>query len=372
MKFTFSAASLAICLNYTGAFVIPLPSKTNIYSNTNGILSISSKQKESEWASVAVAAATNASRSTKIAVPSFRNQSTTFLHATAPSDDSSNNDEESSHPKDPASTTPELLAALWHLIAAGCKDLKKGSSFSVLYPNMEHQFSSDSTYLERLMGHLDACKDVCDDFGINTILSPIQTIKEGRKVVTGFTVKSYKDPNKIGTFASDGDFKFAHDPFFDDADWDSLEDKIRAAAEEDAEDNDNEEKELEDDEPLVDIVDKIPDSDDKIIDLSKKWVNKIMSDMGICPFTRGSEMAGLPMGQVYYTVDRSTCIEDMYAAYWEEVVRVEQANEEELSTTLLIAPEFMIDNVEMFENFSGTLTQPLEALGVEVSFNGVI
>ena len=49
------------------------------------------------------------------------------------------------------------------------------------------------------------------------------------------------------------------------------------------------------------------------------------------------------------------------------VVRVEQSSETELSTTLLIAPEFLIDNVEMFENFSSTLTQPLETLNVEVS-----
>ena len=78
-------------------------------------------------------------------------------------------------------------------------------------------------------------------------------------------------------------------------------------------------------------------------------------------------MAGLPMGKVFYTVDRSSAIEEMYARYWKEVVRVEQSSESELSTTLLIAPEFLIDNVEMFENFSTTLTQPLEALKVEVS-----
>uniref|UniRef100_A0A7S2UK38 Phosphagen kinase C-terminal domain-containing protein n=2 Tax=Attheya septentrionalis TaxID=420275 RepID=A0A7S2UK38_9STRA len=91
----------------------------------------------------------------------------------------------------------------------------------------------------------------------------------------------------------------------------------------------------------------------------------MMSDMGICPFTSGPDLAGLPMGQVFYTVDRSTKMEDMYARYWKEVVRVEQNNEKDLSTTLLVAPEFCLENVELFENFSTTLTQPLEALGVE-------
>ena len=239
---------------------------------------------------------------------------------------------------------------------------------------MEALFTSDPTYLERLMGHLDACKDVCDNFGVNTILSPIISSKN---VVTGFTVKSYKDPTKIGTFASDGNFEFAPDPYFDDSDWDILDEQIRLAAAEEAADNDDLDGsaagggasgEGEDSEPLPEIVDKIPDSDEKIIDVSKTWVNKMMSEMGICPFTKGAEMAGLPIGQVFYTVDRSKETEDMYAVYWEEVVRVERMDEKELSTTLLIAPEFLIDNVEMFDNFSGTLTQPLEALGVEVSY----
>ena len=85
----------------------------------------------------------------------------------------------------------------------------------------------------------------------------------------------------------------------------------------------------------------------------------------VCPFTAGPEMAGLPMGKVYYTVERCTGMEEMYAQYWKEVVRVELKPERELSTTLLICPEFCIDNIELFESFTNTLTQPLAALGVE-------
>ncbi len=261
---------------------------------------------------------------------------------------------------DLASTTPQLLASLWLQISRGCK-LTKGETDSVLYPNMEEQFTT--SYLESLMGHLDACKDVCDDFGVNTILTPIQEKKNGKNVVTGFTVKSYKDPQKVGTFASDGNFNFAPDPFFDDDEWDAVEAQIRATAREEEEEDDDEL----DAESLPAIENKIPDDDNILLDVTKKWVNKVMSDMGICPFTKGADMAGLPMGKVFYTVDRSSVIEEMYARYWKEVVRVEQSSESELSTTLLIAPEFLIDNVEIFENFSTTLTQPLEALKVEVS-----
>jgi len=44
---------------------------------------------------------------------------------------------------------------------------------------------------------------------------------------------------------------------------------------------------------------------------------------------------------------------------------MEQQSQDDLSTTLLIAPEFYIDNVELFETFSTTLTQPLTAMGIE-------
>ena len=217
---------------------------------------------------------------------------------------------------------------------------------TVLYPMMEKQLNSQK-YLTMFMGHLDGCKDVCDHFGITTAIVPYR--QEGK--IAGFTVKSYRNPDK------DPDaFDFAYDPFWDDGtDFERLYDGIDDELEADAIKEAN----------LPEIENKIPDDDDLIIGITKNWVEKICSDMGICPFSRGAEKAGLPMGPVYYCVDRSTSMEDMYAAYWKEVVRVEQASENDLSTTLLIAPEFYIDNVELFETFSNTLTQPLAALGVE-------
>lgn len=259
-----------------------------------------------------------------------------------------------------SSTTPEFLAALWYQISQGCK-YSKGQSNTVIYPNMIDRLN-DPSFIEPLMVHLDNCKDVCDDFGVNTILSPYSENKGGKSTVVGFTVKSFKDRNKIGTFASDGNFEFAPDPLWNDDDWDLIESEIKAAAAEDADADDDGESDLSD---LPEIVDRIPDNDDQIVTTTKTWVNKMMSDMGICPFTKGADLAGLPMGNVFYTVDRATSVEDVYFVYWKEVVRVQDANEKDLSTTLLILPEFLIDNVEIFENFSNSLTQPLESLHVE-------
>jgi len=207
-------------------------------------------------------------------------------------------------------------------------------------------------FLNLVTAHLDSCKDVCDFFGISTTLQPF--VKDGR--VQGFTVKSFRNPDN-----DPNNMEFAYDPFWDEADdWDY--EGIDAEYEKE----EAEEKGLE--VPTVeypDIVNKIPDSDEEIEQLSKDWVKKICSDMGVCPFTSGASMAGLPMGPVYYTTDRSSSFEDMYAVYWEEVVRVENQTEKDLSTTLLITPEFCMDNVELFETWSTTLTQPLTALGIE-------
>mmetsp|Transcript_93128 Transcript_93128/g.189730 ORF Transcript_93128/g.189730 Transcript_93128/m.189730 type:complete len:543 (+) Transcript_93128:142-1770(+) len=255
-------------------------------------------------------------------------------------------------PTDPAKTTPEFLAGLWRLIAQG-NDMVRGESKTVLFPEMGDKMITPR-FLNLVTAHLDSCKDVCDYFGISTTLQPF--VKGGR--VQGFTIKSFRNPDK-----DPNNMEFDYDPFWDEADdWDY--EGIDAEYEkEEAEENGEDASKPKVEYP--EIVDKIPDNDEEIEKLSKDWVAKICSDMGVCPFTSGASMAGLPMGPVYYTTDRSSSFEDMYRAYWEEVVRVEGQSEKDLSTTLLIAPEFCMDNIELFETWSTTLTQPLSALGIE-------
>jgi hypothetical protein len=169
-----------------------------------------------------------------------------------------------------------------------------------MFPGMEEQFTP--RYLNLVTAHLDSCKDFCDFFGVTTTIVPHE---EGN--VKGFTVKSYRNPEK-----DPDSFEFDYDPFWDDgSDW----------SHEGVDDVDLPE------DNLPEIVNKIPDDDEEIIETTKTWVSKMMSDMGLCPFTKGGEQAGLPIGPVYYAVDRTTSIEEMYARYWQEVVRVEQQPE---------------------------------------------
>jgi len=245
--------------------------------------------------------------------------------------------------------------------------MARGESTTINFPNMEETLTPQ--YIESLMDHLNMCKDVCDDFGTNVALDPHVVNENGRNKIAGFTVKSYRSESTTGTLPSDGEYDFDYDPDWDDEDdgWDSIAEKLRLAeAEFDAEvgdeDDDKEEDELKD---LPEVVNMVPDDDEEIVGRTKNWVRKLMSDMGVCPFTTGAEKAGLPIGPIYYTTDRCSSIEEMYMSYWKEVVRVETMPENELSTTLLIAPNFCISKVELFEEFSNTLTKPLESLDLE-------
>ena len=302
-----------------------------------------------------------------------------------PADDSEEEEEEEEEMgtrTNPARTTPQLLAGIWTLVNEANAELTRGESRTVLFPNMAEHFATNPTYVDRLINHFDVCKDVCDDFGVNTVLIPYA---QGGKVV-GFTAKSYRNLDKI---TEDGDYIFEDDPFWDDdEDWDALDAEIAAIAA--AEDDDESVAPVraqgvgEFGEPIAstkpadfateakvdatslpEIENRIPDDDGEIIAISKAWTQKMMADLGICPFTADAERSGMPMGPVYYAVDRSTTMEDVYEAYWKMVVKVEENDERDLSTTLHIFPEFCMDNIEAFENFSNTLTQPLESLGVE-------
>ena len=216
-----------------------------------------------------------------------------------------------------------------------------------MYPQMEDQLNTPR-YLNLLFAHLDSCKDVCDHFGITTSLVPYHQAKDGNNKVVGFTVQSFRNPD-----AKD-EYDFDYDPHFDDGtDFDALYQGI----------DEEEDGPIQD--PYPPIENRIPSDDGEIVATTQRWVGAVMSDMGVCPFTQCADRAGLPVGQVFYCVDRSTGFEDVYAKYWHEVTRLEQNPEKEIATTLLVLPEFCIDQLELFESFTNTLTQPLTALGIE-------
>jgi len=219
---------------------------------------------------------------------------------------------------------------------------------------------TDPTFIAKLMAHLDACKDVCDNFGVDTLLIPefgVDPTGKNNKIVNGFTVKSYRNPYTVGgTFSQDGsNMKFAPDPFWDDdEEWD-----FSGIDQEEDGLSGNKDNDL----PQIETL--VPADDETIIDLSRTWVDKMMADLALCPFTQSSGRSGIPLGPVHYHVDRVSTMEDAYQVYWSEVCRIENVEQNEISTTLHILPEFCMNSVELFEQWADTLTGTLEALSVE-------
>jgi len=212
--------------------------------------------------------------------------------------------------RDSASTTPQLLNAIWAQIVEGQSLLYNGDSLTILCPEMESQMTS--TFVDRLQLHLDKCMEFCDDFGKTLILSPHSEYDSyGRNKVIGFTVKSSRDRNQGATSLNHQD----------------QEQNVTNG------------------------------DDERIINVMKQWVNNLISGMKICPYTNGADLAGFPMGRVHYIVTRCTSMEEMYTHYWNEVVRMELTNEQDISCTVLIAPEFCYDNIQLFERFSNSLSE---------------
>jgi len=218
---------------------------------------------------------TTTTRSSTRRIRNKTSPSYSSLYSISPSDVSSPNDQEW-HPWDPASTTPQLLSALW-LMISDASDLSRGDSRTIRFPNMQDNFTP--SYMERLMHHMDVCKDVCDSFGVDVTLLPYTESTMGRSIITGFTVKSYRNANKIGTLPDDGDYRFAPDPFWDDNDddWTAMNQSLMDAQEMDVLDReigDNHDGSISQRSDLPTIVEPIvPEQDDTIVDVTKKWVS---------------------------------------------------------------------------------------------------
>ena len=232
---------------------------------------------------------------------------------------------------------------------------------------------SDRVYLSKIIAHLDACKDVCDNFGIDTILLP-HSSSEGDgdgNASFGFTVKSYRNLSSggAGTMSQDlllggGNMKFAPDPFWDDdEEWDfgNIDDDDDDAAEAAAATSST--TRLSSTTITTPPHLLLPNTDEQIISITERWVQRMMSDLALCPFTQSSARSGIPPGPVHYAVDRHVSTpEDAYASYWDEISRLLNTSEHDISTTLHILPTFCTDGgrVEMFEQWADTLTATLD------------
>ena len=100
--------------------------------------------------------------------------------------------------------------------------------------------------------------------------------------------------------------------------------------------------------------------DDEALRCSKDWVNAIVSDAGICPFSLSADRAGLPLGDVRYDVTRADDTETCFQWFWKEVQWLEDHPRHATSLLLMTNP-YWASNFDAFEQFGDALTQALQS-----------
>lgn len=244
-----------------------------------------------------------------------------------------------------ARSMPEVLVAFWDFVAGEVA----ADETVLLFPDCKQL--AEIGAVERLTNHLEICRDNCERFGTELLTFPIDPAAPAghpnNGPFPGLLIKN------IGAQK-----EFADDDFWDD-DWD-LDPALLARLRED------------DDiggltSAQRDALSHVPDDDQELLDLTQSWVSAMIADMGVCPFTTSSTKAGLPLGDIHYPVCRDEKAEEVYAAYWREVVLIERTDERKLSTTLMLTPKFGLENVEGFMGFTDTLAAPLTSLGLETT-----
>lgn len=216
-----------------------------------------------------------------------------------------------------ATSVPSALADLWSVIASApaegrvvsfdkCEALREKSVFAAVFE------------------HLEVCKDSCDSFGTRIVAVPDGL---GRVVVrnsAGYTGGT-RSGGAYGAYDIDEDD--------DDDDWELSPEMAAMLA--DAGVQKRKETDAAAAAKSKAKLEALAALDDEgVLRCCKDWVNAIVSDAGICPFSLSADRAGLPIGDVRYDVMRARDAESSYAWYWREVEWLEQ--HPKAATSLLV------------------------------------
>ena len=117
-------------------------------------------------------------------------------------------------------------------------------------------------------------------------------------------------------------------------------------------------------------------NDEVVLEVTKRWVQAMIADFAVCPFTVEAERAGIPRGTVRYTVSRATTLVEAFQAYWEEAHAMAQASSKDIATVLLVFPEVTLFGTDytQFDRYSQMLEEtlaPENPLGFDAYMNNV-
>ena len=106
-------------------------------------------------------------------------------------------------------------------------------------------------------------------------------------------------------------------------------------------------------------------SDEEVIAVTRKWVEAVIVQMKVCPFSSSADRAGLPAGGVSYPLTHASTGEEVYEQFWEQVLQLTATDERELSTVLLLTPRFALHSAGGFDVFADSLNTALTQLRLE-------
>ena len=131
--------------------------------------------------------------------------------------------------------------------------------------------------------------------------------------------------------------------------------------------------------------------DSIVLSETRKWVEGIIVDMKVCPFSSTADKAGMPIGGVSYPISHASIGEEVYEAFWEQVryrymhallthltlihtiflflnaqvLELGRTDEKELSTVLLLTPHFSLHSPGGYDLLADTLNGALTNLKAE-------
>lgn len=103
-----------------------------------------------------------------------------------------------------------------------------------------------------------------------------------------------------------------------------------------------------------------PESDDEVILLTRRWLERAVIGLNLCPFAQSAYVHD----RIRYTVCRALCDEDLRSALGDELRFLESADPAQWETTLLIHPGVLTDFLE-YNQFLGEAATVLRRLGLD-------
>jgi len=196
----------------------------------------------------------------------------------------------------------------------------------------ENNFDSVRKRASGLIQHFQFCKDTCAADNV-------------------FLMATQNDEEKDLLRLSRANFAMLSEEESNDEDWGNFDSTL-----------------MESDEVSEQLVFPIEENDSVVLTDSKSWVQKVIADFAVCPFTIDPNRAGIPLGGVRYSISRALEADEALLKFWQEVRLLLQTPEKDMATVLLVFPELeLFGNYELFEAYCDCLSDALTAssLGLE-------